>query len=270
MIALFVLLTSATVITAPSAATRGTLSVHSMTAGARVLVDGNASGTVPLVLRNVSAGKHHVRVQRLGYLSQDEDVVIAAGKTAEIEADLLPTAGVVKVTSPTKGAQVFVDGKPAGGVPYEGEVSVGKRVIEIRKDGFAGYKQVLQVGAGNDYNVSATLKKGSSAPPAMSNEIPLVAVAPRRTKPAPQTAELALEAPPPSGPKTPLGLQPPPAQADTNVSSGTPVYQKWWFWTVAGVVVAGAVVGVVVYTQTNTPNTCLANGGSACAFAGHL
>ena len=263
MIALIALLLT----TGPS---KGTLSVRSMTGGAKVSLDGAAVGTVPLILRGVTAGKHHVRVQRLGYLAQDEDVNIVAGKTAELEADLLPSAGVVKVTSPTRGAQVFVDGKAAGGVPYEGEVGIGKRVIEIRKDGYAGYKQVLQVGAGNDYPVSATLKKGSGAPLQASTDIPLVAVAPRRSKA--RSTELALEAPPPSGPKTPLFVQPAPMQTETTVSSaGGPIYQKWWFWTVAGVVVAGAVVaGVVVGTQSG-PSTCFANGSAACGFpAQHL
>lgn len=261
MILLIALVLSAP--TAKVAVAKGTLSVRSMTGGAHVVLDGAAVGTTPLTLKGISAGKHHLHVQRLGYLAQDQEVTVVAGKSAEVEADLLPTAGVIKVTSPTKGAQVFVDGKPAGGVPYEGEVSVGKRVIEIRKDGFAGYKQVLQVGAGNDYAVSATLKKGSGAPVAANNDIPLVAVAPRRSKT--QSSELALEAPPPSGPKTPLGVQAAPVQAETTVSSSnTPIYQKWWFWTIAGVVVAGAVVATVVVTQSNNNGgTCLTN-SSAC------
>jgi tetratricopeptide (TPR) repeat protein len=49
----------------------------------------------------------------------------------------------------------------------------------------------------------------------------------------------------------PLGATPDASAAEpVAVSSGTPVYKKWWFWTAIGVVAAGA-AATTVYFQTN-------------------
>ena len=42
-----------------------------------------------------------------------------------------------------------------------------------------------------------------------------------------------------------LGQEPPPAAAPAqDLTKPTPVYRKWWFWTVIGVAAAGAAAGV--------------------------
>jgi tetratricopeptide (TPR) repeat protein len=44
---------------------------------------------------------------------------------------------------------------------------------------------------------------------------------------------------------------PPPAK----VSTKTPVYKRWWVWTIVGVVVAGAAVGTAVAVTQSAPST---------------
>ena len=36
------------------------------------------------------------------------------------------------------------------------------------------------------------------------------------------------------------------------VSASTPIYQKWWFWTAAGVVVVGAVTAVLLAVNSDS------------------
>lgn len=51
--------------------------------------------------------------------------------------------------------------------------------------------------------------------------------------------------PPPSPPPQPTAAAPPPpSPAPTPAVEKTPIYKKWWFWTIAGAVVAGTAVGV--------------------------
>jgi hypothetical protein len=55
-------------------------------------------------------------------------------------------------------------------------------------------------------------------------------------------------APPPS--TTPGG---PAATVTATSGSETPIYEKWWFWTIAGVVVVGAVVAIAATAGSTTP-----------------
>jgi hypothetical protein len=43
------------------------------------------------------------------------------------------------------------------------------------------------------------------------------------------------------------------ATAPAQDAGETPIYEKWWFWTAAGVVVVGAVVGIALATSSTTP-----------------
>jgi hypothetical protein len=55
--------------------------------------------------------------------------------------------------------------------------------------------------------------------------------------------------PPPSGALVAEPGQPPPP-------TGTPVYEKWWFWTAIGVVVAGGVVAALLIPGGTTKPAC--------------
>ena len=217
--------------------------MRSATPGARVFIDEKMVGQAPVVIRNLSAGKHSVRVQRLGYLAAEQEVDVSAGKTAEVQADLLPVAGILKASSNQKGAELFIDNKRIGFLPYEGEISVGKRNLDIRKEGFATYRQTLQVGAGNDYKVVANLQRGDS-----HDDPPLVAVASLKHKKAAIDDASADNTPALVTPtrEKPLGLQPPNQSVETQAQASTPIYAKWWLWTAVGVVAAAAIVTVVV------------------------
>ena len=65
-----------------------------------------------------------------------------------------------------------------------------------------------------------------------------------------EQAQALLEQTPPS--PQPLNLTPPPPTPVDTPQVATPIYKKWWFWTIIGVVVAGGAVGAAVgVTQAN-------------------
>ncbi|HEY2731348.1 MAG TPA: hypothetical protein VGK52_15500 [Polyangia bacterium] len=65
---------------------------------------------------------------------------------------------------------------------------------------------------------------------------------------APIPAAPPVPAAPPGAPATTLmATAPPPAAAET------PIYEKWWFWAGAGVVVVGAVVAIAALSGSTTP-----------------
>jgi PEGA domain len=127
--------------------------------GAKLFIDDKLQGVLPLVAK-VTPGEHVVRVKKLGFLPAEGTIGVAGNKTAIFNADLLPFAGVIAVRSSPKGAQVFVDGRGVGVTPYEGELNIGRRSIEVKKDGFLIAREVYQVGAGESYRFEPTLQKG--------------------------------------------------------------------------------------------------------------
>jgi hypothetical protein len=219
------------------AAKRGTIVIKTLTPGAKVFLDGKPAGTAPTTLKNVQAGEHKVKLKRIGYLMSEETVLVQAGKTNELQIDLLPYAGILTVKTQPKGAQVFVDGKGVGVVPYEGEISIGRRAVEVKKDGFQTYREVFQVGAGETYKIDIALKKGESEATA---DVPLVAVIPKKAKKKGDddgAIDIPLEAPPSLNPR----FNPLQVSAGAEVGPSDIWYKKWWVWTIAGAVVATSV-----------------------------
>ncbi|HWE31443.1 MAG TPA: hypothetical protein VHB97_25740 [Polyangia bacterium] len=72
-----------------------------------------------------------------------------------------------------------------------------------------------------------------------------------------EAAAAATSAPPPAvvtPPTTPVATTPvADAALQTHTEARTPVYKKWWLWTIVGVVVAGAAVGVGVGLAESSP-----------------
>jgi tetratricopeptide (TPR) repeat protein len=84
---------------------------------------------------------------------------------------------------------------------------------------------------------------------------PKTTTPPTALKPTPKTTPAAIPAPglapAPVVPKPEPAVQAPAPQPDPEprVSQSTPVYKRWWFWTIIGVVAAGATTAAVVATR---------------------
>ncbi len=93
------------------------LEVTSEPSGAAVELDGVESGRTPLVLPEVSGGRHEVRVLLSGHQPYAWDVVLVPGESNTLHAPLVPTASArasMQVVSDPPGASVLVDGRPTG------------------------------------------------------------------------------------------------------------------------------------------------------------
>jgi len=84
--------------------------------------------------------------------SKKEKVANAAGE---------PTAktGTVKVTSDPNGADVSVNGAFMGNTPAQLKLTAGKHRIQITSEGFAEWSREIEVAAGSELSLNATLKK---------------------------------------------------------------------------------------------------------------
>lgn len=87
-------------------------------------------------------------------------------------------------------------------------------------------------------------------------EKPVPAAATATSPPnTPQSAPQSAPTEPEPAPASVLSAAPsPPASAQTQTeASKTPLYKRWWLWTVVGVGVAGVITGIVIATYPTAP-----------------
>ncbi len=146
----------------PPKAKRGALGkiiIFSLNQGATVEINGKEYGTIPLkgpvVLK---PGNYSIRVHKRGHTDFDEAITVTPRSTQEIEAELIPFAGVVKIHSNIDGATVAVDGKLLGTTPLDKDIPAGKREFTIQAPGHAPFQQLVDVVPGQPLEINAVLK----------------------------------------------------------------------------------------------------------------
>ncbi len=116
----------------------GRLVIESSTRGAKVFIDGDEVGSIPLPgpIR-LMPGQHTVKVTKPGHTQFMESVRVRRGRRVKLEVDLLPISGVLTLLTSPQGARVYLDGKFVGKTPLRGiEVKAGKHRVRIARTGF--------------------------------------------------------------------------------------------------------------------------------------
>jgi hypothetical protein len=149
----------------------GEVSVMSLTNGATIEIDGKVVGTVPfdesLLLL---PGQHTIKVTKRGFATYDETFEVKAGESVELEIDLLPFAGMVKITTAEPGATVKVDGKVEGTTPFDKDIPAGKKVFTVSRPEFYDEVRELDVRAGEFYQLDIQLRPMPKKEPEVAGE----------------------------------------------------------------------------------------------------
>ena len=119
-----------------------------------LFVDGRSHGEVPGVATDVPAGSHEIEVRAPRYLSFGT-VLEIEGKGIEqtLDVTLEPGWADLSIDSVPGGAEVKVDGELLGATPLSAELLAGRRVVELRRDGYKPWQQTLAVIAGTPVNL---------------------------------------------------------------------------------------------------------------------
>lgn len=258
LVALLGVLVGSSTDVAAARARRGKLKVTCSVDGAEVLVDGKVLATTPMRETSVTAGKHTIKVRKLGYLEFVDKVNIRSGVTEKLKVELLPTAGVIRVSANAPRAVVTVDGQKVGDAPLVREVKVGARVIAVNAPGRKPFSQKIQAEAGQVYVIEAKLAAGG----ATADELDLAAIP--LDGGGSGDGELSLEpiAASPSdggaGDDTLPGLELLPSEGDVGggalgVSATLrpvkPWYMQWWAWSAAGAIVTASIATAIVLSN---------------------
>ena len=137
---------------------QGLVLVHSIPSGAEVEIDDATRGNTPLLERDLSTGKHRMKLSYPGCLPQVRDLEIAGRIPQKIEVRLTSNMGQIRVQSTPAGAQVTLDGTPSGKTPCDlPSVNAGKHLVELALPGHTPAKADVEIQAGQTRNLQLTL-----------------------------------------------------------------------------------------------------------------
>lgn len=129
---------------------------------AEVFVDGESVGKAPferpLVLK---PGEHSFQAKAGAAVSAEKVEKLAAGSQKIIALKLVDKSkepAVLEVTTEPEGAEVFVDGKPAGNAPTNHEVVPGLHIVVAELEGHAAAETEVRVTAGQKLPVPLSLE----------------------------------------------------------------------------------------------------------------
>ena len=133
--------------------------IYSLTEGAEVFVNGSLVATIPHEeLIPLTPGTHNVRVVRRGFTERTEVIDLRQGQQEELEIDLLPYAGVFSIKTNAKGAALWLDNKPFGPMPFDGEIPMGKHTIKVVAEGYIAQERTLEIIGGKVVSMTIDLE----------------------------------------------------------------------------------------------------------------
>jgi len=125
---------------------------------ARVTIDGRSAGGCPASVSGLQPGTHLVRVEAEGYRLWERTTELQAGAKARVKAELKLASGYLAVSTLPAGAQVLLDGQPAGVAPLTRlPASAGSHRLVLRLDGYRETEQKVEVPPDETMKVEAVL-----------------------------------------------------------------------------------------------------------------
>jgi hypothetical protein len=138
----------------------GTVEIESVTQGAEVDIDGEKAGTIPLSgPLTLPPGEHTIKVIKPGFTPYIDVFKIDRKKPTKLSIELIPVAGVLRLSSSVENSRVYVDGKFVGEAPLTTEVAVGAREIKVQKGGYKDFTQNISAVAGQDVNLDVMMEE---------------------------------------------------------------------------------------------------------------
>ncbi|MFC1544446.1 PEGA domain-containing protein [Gemmatimonadota bacterium] len=142
----------------------GSVRVTSTPDGAQVYLDGDPVGATPVMLTDVTAGKHAIEISKEGFDSVTESVEIIAGAISGIDAALVRSGRADLVLRSTlTGARVFVDGQPQSTtLPVASiELRPGRHEVSVKAAGYSTWRKTVELDDG-DQQVHTVLLRPKS------------------------------------------------------------------------------------------------------------
>ena len=136
----------------------GFAEVSSVPGGATVTVDGAYRGTTPIRLPLAPGREHAVGIALAGHVTATRTVQVSSDETRPVAVTLEPRIGEVRVQARPAGAEILIDGEPAGRGSMTVTLSATPHRIEIRMDGYVSHSETVTPRPGIPTEVEVELK----------------------------------------------------------------------------------------------------------------
>ena len=141
----------------------GTLVVRTEPAGASVSVGGAFRGRAPLTIEVRPDVPLAVVATRDGYEPATRELMLASGERSEVRLALTPILGQVTVQAEPAGADVLVDGRPAGKAGQALQLPAAKHELEVRLAGHRTYRTAVTPRPGLPQVITVRLEPGQGS-----------------------------------------------------------------------------------------------------------
>jgi hypothetical protein len=147
--------------------------IRSTPAGARAFIDGKEVGRTPVTTRAIGSGSHTVRVEREGFVAEEQKVAVSAARpsasltftlervaTRNLSTPAANRGGLVSFESRPPGARVMLDGRAIGTTPMTlSDVTAGSHTVSLDLPGYRRWTASVDVVAGERNRVAASLER---------------------------------------------------------------------------------------------------------------
>lgn len=146
-------------VTATLYSKKARLSIETDPSNATIYVDNSYVGRSPITI-DLDAGRHTVKIEKAGYLTETRDVNLSAGTTSSLKVVMQEEKPVarINITSDPKNARIFINGKDYGRTDRIVELEPGYYEIIIVLEGYRVSITYRYFGKG-DHNLSFNLTK---------------------------------------------------------------------------------------------------------------
>ena len=121
----------------------GLLTVNSSPRGASVTVGGQYQGLTPIEIAIAPGASLGVRVFKVGYAPVERNLVVESGNERTLSVELRALTGELVIVSEPLDAELWIDGKRIGGANRSITLPATPHEVELRKDGYAGYRKTV-------------------------------------------------------------------------------------------------------------------------------
>lgn len=144
------------------------LSLVGAPVGAKVYVNEQLRGQVPLSIASIPPGSYVVRVEMAGYESESRSIELKNRDMRTEEFNLTRNVGTLEVLTDQAETRLFVNGEDKGLVPVRGEktvdtlrieLPVGEFRVEFRKKGYFSFQKTVAIVKGGTVSLKEPMKR---------------------------------------------------------------------------------------------------------------
>ena len=131
--------------------------------GARVSINGDYKGLTPLDIDLRPNRTHRIEASLFGYQNAVRNLYIETGKTHNLHVDFKQVVGELQVTTDPENAEIWVDGSLVARSNTTLTLHAIEHDVELRKEGYAGFKKSLQIQPGFQQELKVRLLTNEEA-----------------------------------------------------------------------------------------------------------